>query len=340
MTTETMRAATARRYGGPEVMAIEALAVPQPGPGQVLVRVEAFGVTRGDARIRGLDVPRGMGLGVRLAFGLRRPRRVVPGREFAGIVTGLGAGVQGWAPGEAVLGITDGMQLGAGAEYLCVSASGLLARRPAGMAATEAAGTLFGLMTAADFLRDQAGLQPGERVLVNGATGAVGVAALQVAALTGARVTALCSPANHDLARALGAETVADYRAGLPAGPFDLVLDIAGTLPWRRALPLLAPGGRLALVTADLAGQLGALLRPRRGGRRLVAGIVKENPAALARALDLWAQGCRPVITALPFAQIVEAHRLASGGHKRGAVVVTMGSADATEGRESLDQPE
>lgn len=324
MSPEMMQAATARRYGGPEVMAIETLPRPTPGPGQVLVRVAAFGVTRGDARIRGLDVPRGMGPMVRAVFGLTRPRRPVLGREFAGTIAGLGAGVSGWQPGEAILGITDGMSMGAGAEYCVISAAKLLARRPATLTGAEAAALPFGLMTAADFLIDQMALQPGERLLVNGGSGAVGLAALWLGEHLGARVTGVASPANHAAMIAAGAQQAADYAQPLPPGPYDAILDVAGTMPYAKAAPLLAPGGRLGLVTADLAGQIGAGLRSKRGGHRLCAGVIKETPAALARVLDLHAQGYRPEVTALPLTRIQEAHRIASSGHKRGNVVVVL----------------
>lgn len=320
-----MIAATARRYGPPEVMRLEDLPTPRPGPGQLLIRVQAFGVTRGDARIRGLEAPRGMALPMRLVFGLTRPRRIIPGREFAGTVEALGPGVSGWQPGSAVLGITDGMTLGAGAQHLTISAQGLIARRPDSLPPPQAAGFFFGALTAADFLIDQAKLTRGERLLINGATGAVGLAALQLARHIGARTTAISSPPNHALAKSLGAEQTADYRRPLPQGTWDVILDIAGTLPWAAAQPLLAPEGRLCLVTADLAALLGANLRPKRGSHRLCAGMVRETPAAILRALSLHAQGAlSPQITALPLTQIVEAHRLASSGHKQGAVVVTL----------------
>ena len=324
MTNETMKAATARRYGGPEVMAIEDVPRPVPGPGQVLVKVAAFGVTRGDARIRGLDVPRGMGPMVRAVFGWTRPRRPVPGREAAGVIAALGAGVSGWDLGEPVLGITDGMSMGAGAEYCLITATKLLARRPATLTPAEAAALPFGLMTAADFLIDQMGLQRGERLLVNGGSGAVGLAALWLGAHLGAEVTGVASPANHAAMLEAGAHKVADYAQTLPPGPFDAILDVAGTLPYAKAAPLLAPGGRLGVVTADLAGQIGAGLRPKRGAHRLCAGVIKETPAALARVLDLHAQGYRPEIAALPLAELQEAHRRASSGHKRGNVVVVL----------------
>lgn len=319
-----MIAATARRYGPPEVLRLESLPDPTPGPGQVLVRVAAFGVSRADARIRGLDAPGGMAPLMRLAFGLTRPRRIVPGRDYAGTIAALGPGVTGWAPGDPVFGITDGMRLGAGAELLAVRADGLILPRPAALSEDQAASLAFGGLTAADFLIDQMRLQPSERLLVIGATGAVGSAAVQIGAHLGAQVTALASGPNLDFARALGAERALDYRDGPPPGPFDAILDIPGVLPWPAARAHLAAGGRLGLVTATLAAQIGATLRPRRGPHRLCAGITRETRAALERLLALHAAGgYTPHLGAvLPMEQIVQAHRLASGGHKRGNVVV------------------
>lgn len=321
-----MLAATARRYGPPEVVRLETLPDPVPGPGQVLVRVAAFGVTRGDARIRGLDVPAGMGPMVRVVFGFTRPRRVVPGREYAGLIAGLGAGVTGWALGDPVFGITDGMTMGAGAELVAVKAAGLIFARPDTLTRDEAAGFLFGGLTAADFLIDQMQLQRGERLLVIGATGAVGSAAVQIGAHLGARVVAVSSGANLDLARSLGAAEVAGLAEGLPPGPFDAILDTPGALPWPAARAHLAPGGRLGMVTAGLGAQLGATLRPRRGDVRLCAGMIRESRAAVDRLLAIHAAGgYRPHLGAvLPLAEVVAAHRLAGSGRKRGNVVVRL----------------
>lgn len=320
-----MQAATARRYGPAEVMQIETLPDPVPGPGEVRVAVQAFGVTRGDTRIRGLEAPRGMGLILLAIFGLTRPRRPVPGREFAGVIAGLGDGVSGWRIGQTVLGLTPGMTLGAGAEALVMKPGATLFPRPAGMSAAEGAALFFGALTALDFLTDQAQLQSGERVLINGTSGAVGAAMVQLARHLGAEITAVCSAQHHEFVRNLGADAVHDYHDGPPPGTYDVIADVAGTLPYGAARFLLAPGGRLCLVTADLAGMLGAVLRPRRGGHRLCAGVAKENRAALERVLAFNAQGLlRPVVTTLPFEHIVEAHRLASGGHKRGNVVVVV----------------
>lgn len=320
-----MKAAVCRRYGPPEAVTIKTLPDPEPGPGEVLVAVQAAGLTSGDARIRGARAPGGMGPMIRLAFGLTGPRRPVLGREYAGRVVGLGAGVTRFAVGDAVFGISDGMRMGAHAEYLVVMESGLILPRSDSLTVQQAAGFLFGGLTAADFLIDQCALQAGERVLIVGATGAVGSAAVQIARLLGAHVTALTSAANLALARDLGADAALDYRTDPASGPFDVILDVPGAL--HDALSRLVPGGRLGLVTADLRRMLGAMLRPRRAqGRRICAGLVKETPQAMARLLDLHqAGGYQPLIgKTLPFAEITRAHALADSGHKRGNLVIEM----------------
>jgi NADPH:quinone reductase-like Zn-dependent oxidoreductase len=324
-----MLAATIRRYGPPEVVAIEEMPDPVPGPGELLVRVSAAPVTAGDARIRALDMPPGFALLARPIFGLRRPRHPVFGWSFAGRVAGFGPGAAGFAEGGRVMGIT-GARGGAHAELLVIPAAGRVLPVPESLTDTEAAAFFFGGLTAADFLIDKAALRPGERLLVNGATGAVGTAALEIARHLGAEVTAVCRAANADLARRLGAVRVIDYRSEPVTGIYDVVMDVIGTLPWRRARPLLGPGGRLLPVTAGLGAMIGAALRPHRDGRRITGGVSAETPEAMRRLVALHAAGgYRPVVGAtFPLARIAEAHALAGTRHKQGAAVVTM-DADA-----------
>jgi NADPH:quinone reductase-like Zn-dependent oxidoreductase len=320
-----MKAALCRRYGPPARVTIEEVFDPVPGPGEVLVAIQAAGLTSGDARIRGARAPGGMGPVIRLVFGLRGPRRAVLGREYAGRVVALGAGVTRFAVGEPVFGITDGMRMGAHAEQVGVKADGLILPRPDSLSVREAAGFFFGGLTAADFLLDQCALQPGERVLVVGGTGAVGSAAIQIARGHGAHVTALAGADNLALARELGADAALDYRTDSAPGPFDVILDVPGVLP--DALTRLAPGGRLGLVTADLASMLGAMLRPTRaGGRRLCANVIKETPQAMARLMALHDTGAyRPLLGAhFPLSEIARAHAQADSGHKRGNLVIEM----------------
>ena len=320
-----MKAAICRRYGPPSCVTIEEVAQPVPSRGEVLVAVEAAGLTSGDARIRGARAPGGMGPMIRLVFGLRGPRRPILGREYAGRVVAVGAGVTQFRGGDAVFGLTDGMRMGAHAEFVVVKAAGLILPRPETLSVPEAAAFFFGGLTAADFLLDQCAMQPGERALVVGATGAVGSAAVQIARHHGAHVTALASAANLDLARQLGADVALDYRAASAPGPFDVILDVPGTMP--DALARLAPGGRLGLVTADLPSMLGAMLRPGRGdGQRLCANVIKETRQAMARVMALHeAAAYRPLIgSVFPLSEIALAHAQADSGHKRGSLVIEM----------------
>ncbi|WP_431300490.1 NADP-dependent oxidoreductase [Tabrizicola sp. BL-A-41-H6] len=324
-----MKIARYTAYGGPETIRFEDAPIPAPGPGEVLVRVRAAPVTAGDARLRSGMVPRGLGLLLRVAIGLTRPR-VAPGWAFAGEVAGVGAGVTGWSVGQRVFGLT-GFKGGAHREYLVITQSGTILPLPDTLSFEAGAAFFFGGLTAAEFLIDRAKVTAGERVLVAGATGAVGGAAVQIARHLGAKVAATASAANHDLARRMGASEVSDYRDGSPAGPFDVVIDVMGKLGWDRAAPLLAPGGRLVLVTADLSAMLGSALRPRRGDRRVITGTSKEDLPSMLRLVGLHQEGAyTPVVgQVLPFAHLAEAHRIAEGFHKPGNLVVTMDQTPA-----------
>lgn len=319
-----MKSARYTAYGPPETIAFDDLPVPGPGPGEVLVRVRAAPVTAGDVRLRSGIVPRGMGLLLRLAIGITRPR-VAPGWAYAGEIAALGPGARGFAPGDRVFGLT-GFRGGAHREALVARADGRLLPLPDGLSFAEGAAFFFGGLTAAHFLIDRARLAPGDRLLIHGATGSTGSAACQIARHIGARVTATASAPNHALARGLGAETVTDYRDAPPPGPFDVILDVMGSLGWRGARPLLAPGGRLILLTATLAETLGAGLRPRRDGRRLIAGTSGETRAAMQRLVALHRAGAfRPLVgESFAFADLARAHARAGTFSKPGTPVVTM----------------
>lgn len=319
-----MIAATVAGYGGPEMVRLQEVPRPNPGPGEVLVRVRAAPVTAGDARMRSGKVPRGFGLVLRLVLGWSRPRNP-PGWSYAGEVAGLGEGVSGFTIGQRVFGIT-GFKGGAHREYLVVKATGSTLPLPDSLSFEEGAAFFFGGLTAAEFLLDKARIRAGERVLINGATGAVGSAALQIARAQGAEVTAVCSAPNQALARRLGADAVIDYRSQPVSGRYDVVMDVIGTMPWPGARAHLADGGRLLLITADLAASLGAALRPRRDTCHLFAGTSSEARAKMDRLITLHEAGAyRPEVgLALPFAEIARAHALAETFHKPGNLVVTM----------------
>jgi len=304
---QTMKAARVTHYGGPDAVVIAERPLPQPGPGEVLVQVRAAPVTAGDARMRSGKVPRGFGLLMRLALGWSRPRNP-PGWAFAGVDP---------ASGQRVFGIA-GIRGGAHAEYLAVRAEQVM-HLPEGLSFEEGAAFFFGGLTAAEYLIDKCRLQAGERLLINGATGAVGSAALQIARRLGATVTAVASAGNHALAQRLGAAEVIDYRSQKIGGRFDVVLDVIGTL--RAPQSHLAPGGRLGLISGDLAATLGALLRP-----RVFAGPSGEGRAKMERLIALYTAGAyRPVLgQCLPFAELAQAHAIAETFHKPGNLVVVM----------------
>lgn len=319
-----MKSAIYTTYGPPETISFVEGPVPVPGPGEVLVRVHAAPVTAGDARLRSGKVPRGLQLMLRLAIGWRRPR-VAPGWAFSGELAGLGAEVTGFAMGQRVFGLT-GFKGGAHREYLVIRAGGPLLPLPDSLSHEEGAAFFFGGLTAAEFLIDRAKLAAGERLLVAGATGAVGGAGVQIGRHLGARVSATASPDNHALARSLGADEVTDYRVGPPPGPHDVILDVMGKLGWAGARRLLAPGGRYIQVTADLWEMLGANLRSQRDGRRIITGTNKENLSSMQRLVALHqGGGYTPVVgTVFPFAELTRAHALAESFHKPGNIVVFM----------------
>ncbi len=306
------------RYGPPEV--VEVREVPAPslrGDGRVLVRVRAAAVTSADGRIRGARFPRGFAPFARLAFGVRRPRRPVLGGVFSGVVEEVGPGVSGLSVGDEVCGMT-GTRMGTHAELVVARADRLVVK-PAAVSHVDAAGVLFGGTTALHYLDDR--VRPGHRVLVNGAAGAIGTSAVQLARLAGGRVTGVCSGANADLVRSLGAEEVVDHTATpLTAltGTYDVVLDTVGNVDIARGRALLAPGGVLLLAVADLGQTIRA-----RGD--VVAGPSPEKPEHFSRLLDLVASGELRVVVSrsLSLDDVAEAHRVVDTGRKVGNIVLT-----------------
>jgi NADPH:quinone reductase-like Zn-dependent oxidoreductase len=315
-----MKVAKVTAYGGPQTIVFDEVPEPVVQVGQVLVQVKAAPVTAGDVRIRSGKVPRGFGTVLRLAFGWNAPRNPVQGWSFAGVVLGG----EGFAPGKRVFGIS-GINGGAHGQQVAVATQKVLAL-PEEMSFEQGAAFWFGGLTAAEFLINKAALQLGETVLINGATGAVGSAAIQIARSMGAKVTAVCSAPNAELARSLGAEAVIDYRTTQISGRYDVILDVIGTLPWKQAQPCLAPGGRLCLITADLVQTLGATFWPMRAGRRVIAGTSGEGRAKMERLLALYHSGAyQPVLGQIfAFDDIRSAHARAESFSKPGTLVLRV----------------
>jgi len=315
-----VRAAVYDRYGNPDVVRVAEVPRPDPRADEVLVRVAAAAVTSGDARIRAARFPRGFGLPARLVFGLLRPRRHILGGSFSGTVEVVGSRVTGLAAGDEVCGIT-GARLGAHAEHLAVPTT-RVTRKPAGVSDEDAAGVLFGGTTALFFVRDRARVGPGTSVLVNGASGAVGTSAVQLAVHLGATVTGVTSAANAELVAELGAARVIDYTAhDVTATPdrFDVVLDTVGNLSIASGRRLLRPDGILVLAVASLWDTIRA-----RGN--VVAGPAPERVEDFDLLLGLVAAGELRVVHDRTFdlEDIVDAYRRVDSGRKRGNVVVRL----------------
>lgn len=313
-----MKAAVVDRYGAPEVVRVIEVPRPEPRADEVLVRVEAVAVTTADSRIRGARFPPGFAFLVRPMLGIVRPRRPILGSCFSGIVETVGSRVEDRAPGDEVCGMT-GTKLGAHAQYLAVPAV-RTARKPSEVAHEDAAGLLFGGTAALFFLRDKASVSPGMSVLVNGASGAVGTNAVQLAKHFGATVTAVTSAANAPLVTSLGADRVIDHSNDdltTIADRFDVVLDAVGNLSVASGRRLLTTRGVLLLAVASL----GDMIRAR---GNVVAGSAPERVDDFALLLQLVADGKLAVVTdgIYDLDDIVDAYRRVDSGHKRGNVVV------------------
>jgi NADPH:quinone reductase-like Zn-dependent oxidoreductase len=318
-----MRAIVYHRYGPPEVVGLAEVPKPAPKDAEVLIRVRATTVTSGDWRARSLSMPAGFGLLGRLVFGIGGPRQPILGTELSGQIESVGKLVTRFKVGDEVIGFT-GAKMGCHAEYRCMPEDGLIAPKPPDLTHEQAAGLLFGGTTALDFLR-RGKIAKGEKVLINGASGAVGTAAVQLARHFGAEVCGVCSAANVDLVRSIGADSVIDYSAQdftENGERYDIIMDTAGTAGLARSKASLVEGGRLLLVLAPLSGVLGALVRP----GRVIAGPARERAQDVQELAGLARSGAlKPVIDRVfPFADAVDAHRLVDSGRKRGSVVLSL----------------
>jgi len=323
----TMMAIAQRRYGQPDVLEYTAVPKPVIGDGDVLVRVGAASVHPGDYFLM-----TGEPYVVRLAFGLRRPRHAIPGRDLAGVVVAVGKNVADFQRGDAVFGWST---TGTLAQYACVPA-GQLVCTPSNLSMAQAAAVPTSGLTALQALRDVAHVQPGQAVLITGASGGVGSFAVQIAKTLGAEVTGVCSTRNVDLVRSLGADHVIDYartdftRTGQR---YDAILDNVEAQPLsavRRALTptgvLIPNSGRGSRMIGPLARIVKARARSLFTRQTLQPFLSVEKRQDLLDLADLLEAGhLTPVIDrTYPLSEAAEALRYIGAGHTRGKVVVTI----------------
>jgi NADPH:quinone reductase-like Zn-dependent oxidoreductase len=321
-----MKAAVYRRYGPSEVVTITEVPAPRPRDDEILVRVRAatVGVVDGLAR-------RGAPFYARVHFGPLRPRFPVLGSDFAGVVESVGRTVTRFCAGDSVFG-TVTPRFGAHAEYVCLPEHGAVAPKPANVSYAGAAALADA--TALCFLRDKAGLRTGQTILIAGASGAVGAAAVQLAVSFGALVTGVCSGPHAGLVRKLGAESVIDYtrtdftRAGRS---YDVIFDVAGKSSFLRCRRVLRPGGVYLTTAPSPAIMVQMPWTARFGSRRAVVAFTGLRSAALKRQdlLVLKELAEKSSLTAVigaryPLERIAEAHARVDAGHKKGNIVVTM----------------
>ena len=322
-----MKAAIQTAYGGPDVVVVSDIAKPVPKDGEVLVRIVATTVTSGDARLRAFRVPAAFWLPARLFLGISKPRKAVLGSEFAGLVEAVGAKVTRFRPGDRVFGMHV---YDAHAEYKTVPEGAAITIMPDKLDFAEAAVLPFGALTALFFLQ-RAGIKPGMRVLVNGASGAVGTFGVQLARHFGAQVTAVTSAGNADLVRSLGADTVLDYAAedfSLSGARYDVIMDTVDTVSVAQFRRASTADGKLLAVNGGGGMFLRAPMQPLFGKRRIAVGMATETLDDLEIISALAASGAirATIDRRVPLARIAEAHALVDSGRKRGAVVVDVTS--------------
>ncbi len=322
-----MKAMVYERYGPPDVLHVQEVAKPTPKDKEVLIRTYATTVTAGDCRVRSLRMPVGFGLIARLVLGVSKPRQPMLGSELAGEIASVGRDVRQFKVGDQVFAFT-GARLGCYAEYTCMLEDGAVALKPANLTFDEAAAMSSGGTTALAFFR-KAKLQSGEKVLINGASGGVGTAAVQLAKHFGADVTGVCSTANVELVRSLGAHHVIDYTTEdftEQGATYDVIVDTAGTAPFSRSKRALKERGRLLVVLGGLPDLLHVPWVAITSHKKVIAGPAAWRAEDVRFLAELAEAGAfKPVIDRrYPFEQIAEAHRYVDTGRKKGNVIITL----------------
>jgi NADPH:quinone reductase-like Zn-dependent oxidoreductase len=319
-----MKSIVYRQYGSAEVITVAEQANPLPKDNEVLIRVRAAAVTPPDCAFR-----KGDPFPTRLMTGLLRPK-FTPGFELSGEIESVGKNVTSFKPGDTVFG-SAGTGFGAHAGYKCFPESGVIGPKPANLSFGESVAICDGGLTALVFLRDVAELQSGQTILINGASGAVGAYAIQLAKYYGAEVTAVCSRANREFVRSIGADHVIDYTATdftSTNRTYDVIFDAVGKSSFRRCKSLLKPKGIFMTTEPGPGILLRQLWTSVTGGKKArfaATGLQQRKENLLLLGILAEAGKLIPTIDkSYPFEQMADAHRYVETGRKRGNVVVTL----------------
>lgn len=323
-----MKAVICTKYGPPAVLELRDVEKPTPRDNEVLIKIFATTVTSGDMRMRSFKVPPLPWLPFRLILGLRGPRKKILGTDLAGEIEAAGKDVTLFKKGDRVFGSTGGF--GAHAGYVCLSEDAVLTTKPDNISYEEAAPVFFGGHTALHFLR-KGNIQDGQKVLIYGASGAIGTFAVQLAKYFGAEVTGVCSTANLELVRSLGADKVIDYTREdftRSSETYDIIFDTVGKSPFSGCVGSLKKKGvYLRAVHMTLSPIVRGLWTNLTGSKKVIGGVAGEYKEDLIFLKELVETGkIKPFIDRrYPLEQIAEAHRYVETGHKKGNVVITVG---------------
>lgn len=330
-----MKAIIYTQFGSPEVLHIEEVEKPVPGEHEILVRVKAAPVGYGDLTARNFKnlplsefhMPLALLLPTKIYFGWNKPRVNILGGEFAGVVEAVGKSARRFKTGDQVYGYL-GQRMGAYAEYLCVPEGGCVALKPSNLSDAEAAALPYGAIMASALLR-HAQIQPGQKVLVNGASGGIGSAAVQLAKAYGAQVTGVCATPRLDYVKSLGADKVIDYTKEdftQDGETYDLILDVLDKSSFTRCRKSLQPDGIYLMASFKMKAVVQMLWTKLFGRQRVICALTSERAEDLDAVRELVEAGKYRAIVDQCYAmeQAAEAHRYAESGWKKGSVVIAL----------------
>lgn len=326
---ENMKAIVHTKYGPPDELQLKEVEKPVPSDNEVLIKIHATTVTTSDCNVRNFTfVPESFKFFARIMLGFKKPKISILGIDLAGEIAAVGKDVKLFKVGDQVFG-SPGIKMGGHAEYSCVPENGALAIKPASMSWEEAASLSLAGNTALFFLRDLGKIQAGQKILIHGASGAIGTYAVQLARYYGAEVTGVCSTSNAEMVKSLGADKVIDYTKEdftKTDERYDFVFDVVGKTTFSHCKGILKQNGIYLENMLEIKDILKMMWTSIIGGKKIKGGVSKERAENLYFFIELIESGkLKPVIDRIfPLERTAEAFHYVEQGHKKGNVIITM----------------